>query len=477
MSSQLIKNSNFINGQWVNHGSGKNLKVFEKYEHSLLSEIPFANEEQVELAIVSAQKGFKAMKNWSAGERAEKLQKLFALIQENKQLLIDLIIKEAGKPQFFAKAEVERSLATLDGAIRETLRFGGEMVPLDYGAGVGKTAFTKRFPVGVVLCVTPFNFPLNLLMHKVAPAFALGCSVIIKPPPQAPLSALALTALIEKVGYPDGAVNLVNCEVSLAEKLVRDDRIAMLSFTGSAKVGWYLKNICGKKKVALELGGNAAVIVDEIDHLPNAAKTIALGAFLYAGQICISTQRIFVNEKIYDKFLNLYLEEIRQLKCGDPKQTETIVGPVIDKSNFLRIQDWIDESLKMGAKKLTSGFSDESHHLIAPTLLTNTNKSMRVVNEEIFGPVATIEKYKTFNEAIQLSNDSQYGLQAGVFTNQIQLMKLAHDELEVGGVIINNIPGFRIDTMPYGGVKNSGFGREGIRYTMEEMSEPRLIVY
>lgn len=461
----------------MNQGTGKNLKVFEKYDHSLLKEIPFASEDQVEESIVSAQKGFKAMKNWSAGERAEKLQKLFALIQENKQLLIDLIIQEAGKPQFFAKAEVERSLATLEGAIRETFRFGGEIVPLDYGAGVGKTAFTKRIPVGVVLCVTPFNFPLNLLMHKVAPALALGCSVIIKPPPQAPLSALALTALIEQVGYPSGAVNLVNCEVSLAEKLVRDDRIAMLSFTGSAKVGWYLKSICGKKKVALELGGNAAVIVDEIEHLPNPAKTIALGAFLYAGQICISTQRIFVNEKIYDKFINLYLEEIRNLKCGDPKHNETIVGPVIDKSNFMRIQGWVEESIKMGAKKLTNGISDESHHLIAPTLLTNTKKSMRVVDEEIFGPVATIEKYKSFNEAIHLSNDSQYGLQAGVFTNQIQLMKLAHEELEVGGVIINNIPGFRIDTMPYGGVKNSGFGREGIRYTMEEMSEPRLIVY
>lgn len=477
MSDLLVNCSNFINGKWIQKGNGGHLKVLNKYDHSILKEIPFATEDQIESAIAAAQNGFKAMKKWSAGEKAEKLQKLHALLIENKAFFIDLIVQEAGKPRTYATTEVDRSIATLEATIREVYRFGGESVPLDYGAGTGKTAFTKRFPLGIVLCVTPFNFPLNLLMHKVAPALAVGCSIVIKPPPQAPLSALALVALLSQVGYPDGVINLINCEIGLAEKMVKDERIAMLSFTGSAKVGWHLKNICGKKKVALELGGNAAIIVDEINHLPNVAKSIALGAYLYAGQICISTQRIYVNENIYDKFLSLLLEEIKNIKMGDPKNTDIIVGPVIDKSNFNRIQQWVDEALAKNAKQLSSGLSDENHHLFAPILLTNTNKSMKIFSEEVFGPLAIIEKYKTFQEAAQMVNDSQYGLQVGVFTDKISLMKLAHEELEVGAVILNNIPGFRIDTMPYGGIKNSGFGREGIRYTMEEMTEPRLIVY
>ena len=477
MPDQILKCANYINGKWLQKGNGEYLKVFDKYSHTLINELPYIDENQMETAIIGASNGLKAMRKWSASEKANKLKLLHGLLYENKQVFVDLIVQEAGKPFSYATIEVERGLFTLSTAIQEAFSFGGESVPLPASADTEKKAFTKRFPVGIVYCVVPFNFPLNLLMHKIAPALAVGCSVIIKPPPQAPLTAIALINLISKVGYPDGAVNLVNCEVPIAEKLASDDRIAMLSFTGSAKVGWYLKNKCGKKKLTLELGGNAAVIVEDMHHLPDIAKTVAVGAYIYSGQVCVSTQRIYVNELIYDKFLELLIIEIKKLACGNPKDPKTIVGPIIDKNNFIRIKDWVEEAINMGAKNLTIGVNDEAHHILAPVLLTNTNHSMKVVSEEVFGPVAIIEKYKSFQDAIHLVNHSQYGLQAGVFTDKINLMKIAHEELEVGGVIINNVPGFRSDTMPYGGIKNSGLGREGVRYAMEEMTEPRLIVY
>lgn len=473
----MLKDGNFINGKWVN-GDGRNfLTVYDKFNHSLLHEIPFVDKNQLEEVILSAQRGYKEMRKWSAGDRAERLEKLYFLLNENKGNFIDLIIQESGKPRSYAMAEVDRSLATLKAAISETTRIGGEYVPLDYGAGTGKTAYTRNFPLGVILCITPFNFPLNLLMHKIAPALAMGNSVIIKPPPQSPLCAMALASLIASIDYPAGVFNVVNCEIAEAEKLVRDHRIAMITFTGSDRVGWHLKEICGRKKITLELGGNAAVIINEIVHVPNIAKTIAMGAFLYAGQICISTQRIFVQASIYDAFMAEFLKETISLVCGDPQNLNTIVGPLIDKKSFDRVQSWVQEAIKSGAQSLTEFKIDEKIHLIRPVILTNTNKKMKVVSEEVFGPVAIIEKYNTFQEAIDLVNDSEYGLQVGVFTNQIDLMKLAYDQLEIGGIIINNTPGFRVDTMPYGGVKGSGFGREGLRYTMLEMSEPRLIVY
>lgn len=477
LENQLLKNGNFINGKWVKGDGSNSLKVYDKFNHSLLHEVPFVNSDQLEEVIKSAQSGFKEMRQWSAGDRAKRLEQLYFLLNENKNYFIDLIVQEAGKPRSYAMAEVDRSLSTLKAAISEATRLGGEYVPLDYDAGAGKTAFAKYFPLGVILCITPFNFPLNLLMHKIAPALAMGNSVIVKPPPQSPLCAIALASLIASLDFPDGAFNVVNCEIADAEKLVKDNRIAMVSFTGSDKVGWHLKEICGRKKITLELGGNAAVIVNEISHVANIAKTVATGAFLYAGQICISTQRILVQANIYEAFLAEFLKETNNLVCGDPQDLNTIVGPVIDKKSFDRVTSWVQEAIKNGAKSLTEIRVDEKNHLIKPVILTNTNKKMKVFSEEVFGPVVIIEKFNTFQEAIDLVNDSDYGLQVGVFTNQIDLMKQAHNKLEVGGIIINNTPGFRVDTMPYGGVKGSGFGREGLKYAMIEMSEPRLIVY
>ncbi len=351
-------------------------------------------------------------------------------------------------------------------------------MPIDYGAGEGKTAFTKRFPIGVIACITPFNFPLNLVLHKVAPALAVGCSVIVKPAPQAPLSTLALAGLIEKAGYPAGVFNAVVCGIPAAEKLVTDSRVAMLSFTGSEKVGWYLKQIAGQKKVVLELGGNAAVVVDKTADLATAARAVAKGAYLYAGQVCISTQRIFVVADVYQEFSKLLLAEIHQIPTGDPHDTAVISGPLIDNQHLQRIHSWINEAVAGGANLLAGGkILDERRNLYEPTLLTNTTDKMKVNSEEAFGPVAVIESVPDFGQALQAVNASRYGLQAGVFTNTFAHVKQAHEELEVGGIIINNVPGFRVDSMPYGGIKNSGFGREGIKYTMEEMTEPRLMVY
>ncbi|MBX2973000.1 MAG: aldehyde dehydrogenase family protein, partial [Flavobacteriales bacterium] len=392
--------------------------------------------------------------------------------------LAGLIVKEGGKPIGYAKAEIARCITTVRTAAAEALRFGGEVVPLDFGAGVGRTAITKRFPIGVIAAITPFNFPLNLVLHKVAPAMAVGCPVVLKPAPQAPLSALVLGRLMQEIGWPKDAFHVLMASVPVSEKLVKDGRVAMLSFTGSDKVGWHLKNICGKKKLALELGGNASVIVDEGVDLAATAKSVAMGANLYAGQTCISTQRIYVVKPVFAQFRDLLVKEFNALKAGDPNDASVTVGPIIDKGHFERIGTWVDEAVKGGAQVLSGGKpADAGRNIYAATLLTGTKNTMKVSCAEVFGPVTIIEEVAGFNEAIAHVNDSTYGLQAGVFTPSIARMKQAHDELEVGGVIMNNVPGFRIDSMPYGGVKDSGLGREGVRYAMEEMSEPRLLVY
>jgi len=307
---------------------------------------------------------------------------------------------------------------------------------------------------------------------------AVGCPVVLKPAPQAPLSALALSLMMEAIDWPQGAFSALLCGIPVAEKLATDARIAMLSFTGSDKVGWHLKAICGKKKVALELGGNAAVIIDEGADLAAAAKIVAMGANLYAGQVCISTQRIYVVRRVHAPFRDLLVKEYGALKSGDPSDPSVSVGPLIDKGHFQRICDWVDEAVKGGATRLVGGaVADAARHVYAATLLADARREMRVNCAEVFGPVAVIDAVEDFGEAIARVNDSTYGLQVGVFTNSLAHMKRAHEELEVGGVIVNNVAGFRVDSMPYGGVKDSGLGREGLRYAMEEMSSPRLIVF
>ena len=468
----------YLAGQWEHGGDPSTLAVLDKYHGTLLAHAPMADHAQMDRAIAAAHAARGTVQRMSAGQRSHALDQLAALLQANAEALAQLIMQEAGKPISYARVEVERAMATVRTAAAEALRLGGEVVPLDHGAGTGRTAFTKRFPIGVVAAITPFNFPLNLVLHKVAPALAVGCPVVLKPAPQAPLTALALARLIDRVQLPEGAVSVLPCKVPVAEQLVKDERVAMLSFTGSDSVGWHLKAICGRKKVALELGGNAAVIVDEGVDLAATARSVATGAYLYAGQVCISTQRIFAVDAVFDRFRDVLVEEVRKIPCGDPADPRTIVGPIIDKGHLASIAAWVDEAKAAGATVLTGGHVvDEVHHVYAPTLLTGTTAAMKVNRAEVFGPVALVERVKDFGAAIAAVNDSTYGLQAGVFTDHLPHVKRAHDELEVGGVIINGIPGFRVDSMPYGGIKHSGMGREGVRYAMEEMSEPRLLVY
>ncbi|MBS1937836.1 MAG: aldehyde dehydrogenase family protein [Bacteroidetes bacterium] len=470
--------ANYINGRWWQDGSGSCNTVVDKYRGHVLAQLPLATAAQMDGAIAAAMAALPALRGLSAGGRSAKLAALADAIEGNAGEFARTIMQEGGKPIGYAEAEVARALVTVRTAAAETLRFGGEAVAMDYGKGAGRTALTKRIPVGVVAAITPFNFPLNLVLHKVAPALAAGCPVVLKPAPQTPLTALLLAKLMDGAGLPAGAFNVLVADNAVAEQLVRDERVKMLSFTGSDAVGWRLKGICGKKKTALELGGNAAVVIDEGAALPEVAREVAMGANLYAGQTCISTQRVFVVAKEFGRFRDLLVEAFNALKAGDPADPAVSVGPIIDATHFRRIQDWLDEAVKGGAKVLAGGGPvDPDRHVFAATLVTGTTPGMKVFSEEVFGPITLVEPVQDFSEAMVRVNDSRYGLQAGVYTNNLQHMKQAHEQLEVGAVIINGTPGFRLDPMPYGGIKDSGLGREGVRYAMEEMTEPRLMVY
>lgn len=478
LNRDILSAKSFINNEWIGHSTTNILSVTNKYEQNIIATIPYADASEVQFAISNSAQAFQSWSRLSAMERREHILKIRDGLQHEKEKFINLIVSEAGKPLDYARAEIERSLSVLQFSAEEALRLTGETVPMDYGLGKGKTAFTRRFPVGPVLAISPFNFPLNLALHKVGPALAAGCTVLLKPSPYTPLTALALASLCKRVGLPPGVLNVVVCRNEEAELMLRDERIKMLSFTGSAEVGWILKGKAEKKKVVLELGGNASVIVDRTSNLDEAAKAIAMGAFLYAGQICISVQRIFVDNEVFDVFVEKLKQVTSELQTGNPAIEGVSVGPIIDRSHLERITGRINEAKEKGAQVLMGGeIIDQDRNILAPTLMTNTTEDMKIVAEEVFGPVAIIERVQFFDEVIRVINRSRFGLQAGLFTNNLTQMKYAHEHLEVGALIVNGIPGFRVDSMPYGGVKDSGLGREGVRYTMEEMTEPRLLVY
>lgn len=478
LNRDILQARSFINNEWIGHSTTNILSVINKYDQNIIATIPFADASEVQFAIANSVQGFQAYSKFSAQERRELILKIRDGLLLEKEKFINLIVSEAGKPVDYARAEIERSLMILQLSAEEAIRMHGESVPMDYGAGIGKTALTKRQPIGPVLAITPFNFPLNLVLHKVAPALAVGCSIILKPSPQTPLTALALASLCKRVGLPPGVLNVVVCKNEEAELMLKDDRIKMLSFTGSAEVGWSLKARAGKKKVVLELGGNASVIVDRSANIDEAAKAIAFGSYNYAGQTCISVQRIFVDHSIFDQFIEKFKLATSELKMGSPSLEGISVGPIIDRTHLERMLEWINEAKHFGAQVIFGGEVVDLHHnLLAPTLITNTQENMKIVSEEVFGPIAVIEKVQYFDEVIRVINRSRFGLQAGLYTNQISQMKYAHEHLEVGALIVNGIPGFRIDSMPYGGVKDSGLGREGVRYAMEEMTGPRLLIY
>lgn len=434
-----------------------------------------ADEAAMERAISGAVAAAPVVAAMPRHARQRVLRRTASLLEERREPLARLMIEESGKPLRFARGEVDRAVSTFSLAADEVTRSAGEVLPLDVtAAGEGYTAMTTRTPIGVIGAIAPFNFPLNLVAHKLAPAIAVGNPVVLKAPPQAPLCAHELGDIVREAGWPDDALAVVHAPVDVAQRLATDDRIAMLSFTGSSAVGWYLKSIAGRKRVALELGGNAAAIVCSDADLAWAARRCVLGAFAQAGQVCIKVQRIYVAAERYDEFLPLVLEEIDRLAVGDPHDESTIVGPVIDEVSAKRIEAWIAEAVADGAQLLRGG--ERTGTLVAPTLLTETNPAMKVECEEIFGPVATIARVSSLDEAIERTNATRYGLQAGIFTNDVRAIGKAFEDLQVGGVVANDYPTLRIDNFPYGGIKESGFGREGVRYAMDEMSELKTLV-
>ncbi|PIK15179.1 aldehyde dehydrogenase family protein [Halobacteriovorax sp. JY17] len=469
--------SSFINGKFSKSSVDK-LIVKDKFTLKEIAQISLATNDDVEESIVSSEKAFQKFSKYSSGQRYELLENFFQIFKSNEKKLINLIVQEAGKPISYARSEFSRCVETLRFALEETRRVGGEVVPMNFGPSTGRQAFTSKFPIGPVIAISPFNFPLNLALHKIAPALASGCTIVLKPSPYTPLTSLLLGEMAIEAGYPNGVLNIIICSNESSEVLVRDERFKLLSFTGSPKVGWYLKSIAGKKKVVLELGGNASVIVDETCNIQEVAKSIAMGAFLYAGQICISTQRVFIAENKYEEFKKCLVEETSKLVSGDPRLEETIVGPIIDRVHIERILSWLSEAKKRGASILIGGeLKSESSQILTPAIIEKYQHDDLINCEEIFGPVVLIKPFSSDAEAIELVNDSRFGLQAGVFSNRLDFIKKCFLEIEVGGVIVNSIPGFRVDHMPYGGVKDSGLGREGIKYAIADMTEERLLVF
>lgn len=465
----------FINGKWEEGVQYEELR--SPYNQETIAMIPLATKEQVENAIASAQQTTKTMRNLTAFERADILEKVSDLFTERLEECALILASENAKPLKAARAEIVRTAETYKFAAEEAKRLHGETVPLDAAKnGKGRFGYTKREPLGVIAAITPFNFPFNLVAHKLGPAFAAGNTVVLKPASQTPLSAIMTAKLFEEAGLPKGALNVVTGKGSVVgDLLVQDDRVKMITFTGSVPVGTRIKEKAGLKRVTLELGSNAAVIVDSTDDLETAAARCAEGAFNFAGQVCISVQRIYVNENVFEEFVDKLKYYTSQLILGDPKSETTDVSALINPNETDRIDNWVQEAKADGAKLVYGGKQEGT--VFQPTILVNTNEKLSVSCNEAFGPVVTVNSYKTWDEAISLVNDSEYGLQAGVYTTNIQKAFEAAERLEVGGVIINDIPTFRVDNMPYGGVKNSGVGKEGIKYSTEEMTEMKFVSF
>jgi len=463
----------FVDGNWLNEGEPAD--VHSPYDHSVVGEVHLGSAAHAETAVRVAQRAFETTKKSPSYERKRILNAISEGIRARREEFSQLMCLEAGKPIKTARSEVDRSVFTFAVAAEEATRIGGEWLPLDWQSSTaGRAGIVRRFPLGPILAITPFNFPLNLVAHKVAPAIAAGCTIILKPAPQTPLCSLLLAEVIAGSGLTTGAFNVLPLANDIAEKLVADDRLKMLTFTGSGKVGWALKRKAGKKRVTLELGGNAGVIVHSDADVAFAAGRCVAGGFGYSGQTCISVQRIYVQRSVYDTFLATLVTGVKKLRMGSPAEDSTDVGPLINESAARRVEEWIKEAAAGGAKIETGGKRQGS--MVEPTVLTHTRPNMKVTCEEVFGPVVLVEPYEKFSDAIRQVNDSPNGLQAGVFTRDVKLLFSAFDELEVGGVISGDTSSFRIDHMPYGGVKDSGLGREGLRYAIEEMTEPRLLV-
>jgi len=444
------------------------------HDGSEVGVVALAGPEDVRAALDANVAAIRACRDLPAYARAAALREVADGLEAARAEFARTLALEAGKPIAQAKTEIDRAIFVFRDGAEEATRIDGEVLPADVvPSGKGRIAITRRFPLSPIAGITPFNFPVLLAAHKIAPAMACGATITLKPPPQDPLTTLRLGDLVKASGYPDGAVNIVPCHVEVAQVLIEDPRVRLITFTGSAKAGWAIRAKAGSKRVLLELGSNAAVIVEPDADLTWAAARCAIGGFTYAGQSCISTQRIYVHERLYQAFLDQLLEKVKQLKVGDVLDDHTDVGPMISLEAAERVERWIKEATSAGAEIALGG--RRSGVFLEPTVLLRTSADMKVNCEEVFAPLVTVTPYRDVSDAIGWANASPYGLQAGVFTTNLQTMFRLHAELDVGAVNGNDIPGFRIDRLPYGGAKASGLGREGVRYAIEEMTERRVL--
>jgi acyl-CoA reductase-like NAD-dependent aldehyde dehydrogenase len=462
-----------VNGEWRT-GDGI-FEVHSPYDDAVVAEIAVPTADDVEEATRVADETFAESRHLPVWARADALDHISRRLAETIDENAALIAAEGGKPLKWATVEATRAASTFRWA-SEVIRHGeDEVMRLDTEQALGsRIGLLRRFPIGPVLGITPFNFPLNLVAHKVAPSLAVGAPIVVKPASATPIGALRLAEFFAETELPKGMYQVLPVSSKVADGMARDDRFKKISFTGSSEIGWYLKGLDPKKRVTLELGGNAGVIVHSDADLDFAAQRIAFGGYYQAGQSCISVQRVLVASEVYDDFAARLTKQVESLKVGDPMDPTVDVGPVIQRQEVERIQTWVDEAVSQGAEILTGGTGEGS--IFQPTLLSDVTPEMKVCREEVFGPVVTISPYQTFEDAMRSVNDSKYGLQAGVFTNDINRAMDAHRTLEVGGVIVNDVSAFRADQMPYGGSKDSGVGREGLRFAMEEMTEQRIMV-
>lgn len=471
----MNKKSLFINGEWVE--ATEYVTLTSPYSGEAIAQIPAATEAEVDAAIEAAYQARDKMRALPTHARAAILEKLASLMEERAEEAALIIAREAAKPIATAKGEVARTIQTYKFAAEEAKRIHGETLPLDAAPGGEKrVAYTVREPLGVIGAITPFNFPLNLVAHKVGPAIASGNTVVLKPAAQTPLSAYFLAELLQEAGLPAGALNVVTGSGRVVgDRIVMDVRVQMVTFTGSPAVGIGIRNKAGLKRVTLELGSNAAVIIDKGVDLSKIIARCVQGAFAFQGQVCISLQRVYVHEDLYEEFAAAFVEATQHLVVGDPLDPNTDVSALISPADVERTLAWIDEAKQRGARVITGGKAEGN--ALLPTVLLDADPALKVSCQEVFAPIVLINKITSVEEGIALVNDSRYGLQAGIYTENIHTALMAAEKLHVGGVMINDIPTFRVDHMPYGGVKESGTGREGLKYAVEEMTEMKLVVF
>ncbi len=466
----------YIDGRWVDASDGAKDEVRSPYNSKVIGTVPRATEADINAAVTAAVKAGPVMAQMPAFRRAEILRRTSELLKATERDLASTIAAEAGKAFKFALGEVRRAQETFTFAAEEAKRIHGETIPMDAATGgVNRFGFYVRVPVGVVAAISPFNFPLNLVAHKVAPAIAAGCTLVLKPASATPLTAVRLVELLTEAGLPPGAINLVMGGGStVGVWLTEDPRVAKISFTGSPSVGRAIIKNAGLKKVTMELGNNSATILDQDADIDQAVPACVVGGFSNSGQVCISVQRIYVHRDIYDKFRDRFVDAVKKLKVGDPLLEDTDVGPLITEKEAARVEEWVNEAIASGAKLLVGGKRDGS--MYAPTVLENVTPEMKVMRDEVFGPLVSLVPFDDFDQALNWVDESQFGLQAGIYTNDLNKALRAVERLNVGGVIINDVPAFRADHMPYGGNKESGIGREGPHFAVEEMTNIKMVV-